>query len=318
MIILNAEPQDYSRTAFSLLSQAGTVIEKPVVQSDLPVAIKDIDAIIVRLGLRIDRKILESADRLKYILSATTGTDHIDMEAAKKKSIEIICLKGEESFLSSIPSTAEHTWALLLSLLRHLPQANQHVLNGGWDRQLFRGHNLAGKKLGILGLGRVGKQVARYALAFQCKIGAYDVREVEAVEGVEIFNTPGEMLRWCEILCIHIPYDTLTHHFLEQSLLQCLPKGAMIVNTSRGGVWDEKAVVGLLASGHLAGVATDVIQGEQDPNLRPENPMIQYARNHSNMIITPHIAGATFESMEMTEIFIANKFIKNIHGKNGN
>ena len=308
--IFNAEPEDYSRKAFAILQEVGEVEEALLNQEVLLQRIPEIDALIVRLGLKVNREVIEKGAKLKYILSATTGTDHIDMEAAKEHNIEVVCLKGEEAFLRSIPSTSEYTWALLLALLRNLPQAYQHVLDTGWDRQLFRGHNIAGKKLGILGLGRVGRLVAGYALAFGCELAAYDPFKTEWMEGVQRMEKAEDLMQWSEILCIHIPYDADTHHFLNENLMRLLPQGALMVNTSRGGVWDEAAIVRLLEANHLGGVATDVIEGELTSTQRNKSPLLRQAMHDARVLVTPHIAGATYESMEMTEIFIAKKFKK--------
>lgn len=306
--ILNAESEDYSRKAYQILRKIGKVREENFTQASLLENIENYEVLIVRLGLHVNREVLQRAHRLRYILSATTGTDHIDMELAQEKGIKVVCLKGEEQFLQTIPSTAEHTWALLLALLRHIPDASAHVKQGGWNRQLFRGHNLSGQKLGILGLGRVGKQIAHYALAFGCETGAYDPYQEDWPHApVHRFETPEELLQWCDILSIHIPLDSSNYHFLDKKLLEQLRKGAILVNTSRSGIWEEKAVVDLLRSGRLAAVATDVIDHEQEPELRKKSVLLKYAQANPNVLITPHIAGATYESMEMTEIFIAEK-----------
>lgn len=312
--IWNAEPEDYSRKAFHLLGDVGDVQEELLDQAALLEKIPEIEVLIVRLGLQVDQAILRRAKQLKYILSATTGTDHIDMETATELDIKVVCLKGEEAFLRSIPSTAEHTWALLLALIRHLPQAYQHVIQNGWDRQIFRGHNLSGKRLGVLGLGRVGCQVATFAKTFGCETGFYDPAPSILMHGLQQFPSAEQLLQWSEILCIHIPYDKSTHHYLNYERLQHLPLGALLVNTSRGGVWDETALVRLLQADHIGGVATDVIENELDEVQRSASPLLQQAKKDQRILITPHIAGATFESMEMTEIFIAKKFRALIKG----
>ena len=318
--ILIAESQDYSRTAYQILCKLGRVTEKNLTQEELPAYLSTCEILIVRLGLKITKEVINAAPNLQYIASATTGTDHIDVQAAARKGIEIVCLKGETDFLENIPSTAEHTWGLLLSLLRHIPQANEHVRNGGWDRQKFRGNNLSGKKLGILGLGRVGRQVARYALAFGCEVAAFDPNiEYWPNNKISQFQSPTDLLRWCDILCIHIPLNKQTHQFLNKNILSQIKRGALVINTSRSGVWDEVGLVELLESDKIAGVATDVVLNEQDATIRSQGPLLQYARHHDNIIITPHIAGATFESMERTEIFIAERLTKLIrHALKGN
>lgn len=312
--ILNAEAEDYSREALQILLQIGTVDEKNLTQGELLDNIAPYTIVIVRLGLKVDKAVIDKATHLRFIVSATTGTDHIDVEYAAQKGIQIVCLKGETDFLQSIPSTAEHTWALLLSVLRNIPAAYRHVLEGAWERHLFRGHNLSGQKIGILGLGRVGRQVARYAGAFGCDTGAYDAYLKEwPMPEVARFHNATSMLQWCDILCIHIPYSADNHHFLNRTMLAHLKTGAVVVNTSRSGIWDERAIVELLQSHQIVALATDVIDNEQTPSLRTESPLLQYAHDNPQVLITPHIAGATFESMHMTEVFIAKKLINLIN-----
>jgi D-3-phosphoglycerate dehydrogenase / 2-oxoglutarate reductase len=312
MRILNAEPQDYSRKAYSLLSQHAEVVEEHLTQQQLTSTIKDFDVVIVRLGLRLDKAILSNAVRLKYILTATTGTDHIDVEEASARKIQIISLKNEIDFLDSIPSTAEHTWALMLSLLRKLPDAFHDVKAGQWDRQKFRGNNLRNKKLGIIGLGRVGKQVARFGLAFGTQVGAYDPFQSNWIGDVVKFEHETDLLTWADIISVHIPLDSRTENFLDREKLTQVKRGALLINTSRAGVWDENAVADLLAAGHLGGVATDVVSNEQDDSQRMKGPLLTKINDFKNLIVTPHIGGATYESMEMTEVFIAEKFLRTL------
>ncbi|MEQ9412881.1 MAG: NAD(P)-dependent oxidoreductase, partial [Cyclobacteriaceae bacterium] len=206
-----------------------------------------------------------------------------------------------------IPSTAEHTWALLLALMRNLPSAVNSVKQGNWDRDQFKGNNLSGKRLGIIGLGRVGKQVAHFAKAFKCEVGSYDPYQNRWLGFVQQFSSLKELVRWAEIVTLHIPYSIETHHFIGKELLSSFNKGSILINTSRGGVWDESEVSALVKSGYLAGVATDVLEFELEDTKRPSSPLLKLMASNQNVLITPHIAGATFESMELTEIFIAQK-----------
>ncbi len=312
--ILNAEPKDYSRQAFEILSTVGKIKETSLTQESIIDELEDIDALIVRLGVHVTKKVLDSAPRLKYVISATTGTDHIDVQECEARSIRVICLKNEQEFLRTIPSTSEHTWGLLLSLLRKTPFAFDSVRKGEWSRQEFRGNNLLGKTVGILGLGRIGQHVARYALAFGCKVIAYDPSPLSWVEGVKRKSSVEKLLSSSEILLIHIPFDDNTKQYLNQEKLTLLPHGAVVINTSRSGVWDEVAVLDMLQSGRLGAVATDVLSGEQDGISLVNHPMIVYAKSAKNLLITPHIGGATLESMHMTEEFIAEKFVKVLEG----
>ena len=307
--ILNVEPINFSNEARSILQSIGELVEKEVRSRDeLINLVKDFDVLIVRLRFQIDKKILKNAPRLKVIVSATTGLDHIDLDFAKSRGISILSLKGESEFLRSIPATAEHTWALLLSLVRKIPWAFDDVKRGHWNRDNFRGHDLEGKKLGVLGFGRIGEKVAKYALAFNMEIGAYDPYRKEWPDYVKRFHDIENFLKWLDILTIHIPLNNDTRCFVDRRKLIQMRKGSLIINTSRGDVIDEKALVDLLKSGHIAGAALDVVSGETTGSI--SHDLILYASNNQNLIITPHIGGATQESMWKTEVFMAKKLRK--------
>ncbi|MEO7310324.1 MAG: NAD(P)-dependent oxidoreductase [Chitinophagaceae bacterium] len=308
MNILIAEPENYSHTAIEMYATVGNVVQLPDLNVPLEAVIAHFEVVVLRLGYVIDKGMLQKASKLRYIISPTTGLDHIDEVAAAEKGISIISLRGEASFLSAIPSTAEFTWTLLLALLKRLPDAVQHVIEGGWNRNLYKGNNVKGKKIGILGLGRVGKQVGGYALAFGMEVMAYDTDPSQLMSGIKMAATPEELFSWSQILCIHIPALN-NDGYISANLLQLLSLGAFVINTSRGSVWDEAAVATLLQNHHLGGVATDVLGGEMNEVTRKSNPLLSIAGKLPNLIITPHIAGATFESMAATEDFVSRKFM---------
>ena len=307
MNILITEPEGYSSHAIALYKRLGHVWLLPDTGKPLHKAIADADAVVIRLGYLFDNQILTTAEKLRYIISPTTGLDHIDLEAAAAKNITIISLQGESQFLASIPSTAEFTRGLLLALIRQIPAAAQHVSTGGWNRNLFKGQNLNGRKLALLGLGRVGKQVATYAKAFGMRIMAYDPAAAEWPARVQKAENPEDLFTWGDILSIHIPLAG-NEGFVSPMLLHRLKKGAFVINTSRGKVWDEACVAGLLSNGYIGGIATDVLDGEMGEISLQKNPLLALAGKGYNLIITPHIAGATHESMKATEDFVAEKF----------
>ena len=304
--ILNAEPENYSAEAASVLATLGEVVNGPMQRAELMAALPQVDVLIVRLGHQVDRQVLDSAGCLKVIGSATTGLDHIDLEAAHSRGIAVLSLRGETEFLRTVPATAEHTWALLLALVRHIPAASQSVRSGHWDRDRFRGHDLAGRTIGILGLGRIGERVAAYANAFDMKVSAYDPERKIWPANVERMQTQSELLARSQILSIHVPLNPSTQSLIGASELERLPRGAFLINTSRGQVIDEAALLRALESGHLAGAALDVLSEERSHSLMA-SPLIRYAQDHANLLITPHIGGATYESMAMTEIFMAKR-----------
>ena len=307
--ILNVEPQGYCDDARLILNKVGQVVEDCLNREDLIRQLHAYDVLITRLAHQVDREVIDSGTRLRAIVTATTGLDHIDVDYADARGIAVLSLRGEFEFLRTICATAEHTWALLLALLRRIPQAFTSVLEGNWNRNEFRGNELNGKLLGILGLGRVGRQVADYGLAFGMKVAAYDPYATEWVDGVERVAKLHDLLRRGNVISLHLPLNGETQQLIGDSELTSLPSGSILVNTSRGELLDEMVLVRALETGHLAGAALDVIQHERNPDKLFSSPLLSYARTHDNLLITPHVAGATHESMSRTEVFMAGKLV---------
>ena len=308
--ILNAEPLGYSPQAGSLLATLGKVIAKEMSRSQLLDELGDYDVLIVRLANQIDREVIDAGPRLRAIVTATTGLDHIDVAYAQAQGIAVLSLRGETEFLKEVRATAEHTWALLLGLLRNIVPAATAARRGFWERDAFRGHELFGQRLGIVGLGRLGEKVARYGQAFGMAVAAFDPFLRDWVDGVRRQANLNDLLASSNILSLHIPLQDETVGLIGAAELAMLPRGAVLVNTSRGRIIDEKALIGALASKHLAGAALDVICGEGTNDNRVASKLLEYAATHDNLLVTPHIGGATHESMAKTEIFIAHKLTK--------
>lgn len=312
--ILNIEPFNYSPEARAILQQLGEVTEAPLDRHELIGRLVDYDVLIVRLAQQIDREVIDAGQRLKVIVTATTGLDHIDVSYARAQGIAVLSLRGEMAFLRTITATAEHTWALLLALVRHIPAAAAAVQLGGWDRDAFRGHDLADKRLGILGLGRIGEKVARYGLAFAMKVLAYDPVARDWPEYVTPCASMEELLTQSDVLAVHVPLTAETQNLIGSRELALLPPGALLLNTARGEVLDETALVQALLSGQLAGAALDVIAHEREVEQRNNGLLLNYARTHDNLLITPHLGGATYESMAKTEVFMAQKLTNFLNG----
>ena len=305
--ILNAEAVNYSETARHILESVGHVDEKDLDRADLLACIPSYDALIVRLRNQIDREVIDAGGRLKAIVSATTGLDHIDVAYAHQKGIAVLSLRGQTDFLRTIPATAEHTWALLLALVRRIPWAFGSVLAMEWDRDRFKGHDLCKQRLGLLGMGRIGSIVARYARAFGMQILAYDPDPLEQPEDVIFCPTMDDLFTRSDILSIHIPLNAQTYRLIGKTELSRLPRHAILINTSRGDILDEAALLDALKTGTLAGAALDVISEERANTADARKHLLDYASTHTNLLITPHIAGATYESMASTEIFMAHQ-----------
>jgi D-3-phosphoglycerate dehydrogenase len=261
-------------------------------------SISECDACLTRLTPRLDREILQHAHKLRVIAFPATGRDHIDLEYAEERCIAILSLKDDTEFLNQITATAEMAWALMLATIRHLPWAFEAAKAGLWrGRGLPRGHQISGMTLGILGYGRLGRIVGQYGKAFRMRVLANDLREVEPEAGVTMVHLD-TLLRESDIVSIHIHLQG-NEGFVDRDLFAKMKPGAVLVNTSRGGVIDEKALIEALQSGRLSGAGLDVIDGEWQPDLT-QHPLIRYARENQNLVISPHIGGVTVEAQAMT------------------
>ena len=231
--------------------------------------------------------------------------NHLDKDAIAERDITLISLRGHEDFLKTIPSTAEFTWALLLNLLRKIPSSISHVEEGNWDRELFKGYQLYGKKIGLVGLGRIGNIVARYAQAFGMVVEYVDPN----VENTQYIRkmTIEDLVIDVDILSIHVHSDASNHNLIDAEIISKLKEGAYLLNTSRGEIWDEQAVVDSVLSGKLSGVGTDVVVNETTG--REQSP-IWKARNHPNILLTPHIGGASYDAMWQCEEFTQNLLLE--------
>lgn len=312
--ILNAEPAGYDADARAILEGIGEVEERSLTREELLREVKDYDILIVRLAHEIDREVLDAGTRLRAVVTATTGIDHVDTDYAGTRGVRVLSLRGETEFLRDVSATAEHTWALLLALMRRIPAATASVKEGAWDRDAFRGRELGGRRLGLVGFGRLGRMVAGYGLCFGMHVAAYDPLPGDHVEGVDRPSTLNELLRSTDVLSLHAPLTAETEELIGDAELGLLARGAVLLNTSRGGLVDEPALIRALETGHLAGAALDVMCGERHHG-RERSELVAYARSHDTLLLTPHIGGATEESMARTELFMARKLAEFIAGR---
>ncbi|MCP5463717.1 MAG: hydroxyacid dehydrogenase [Deltaproteobacteria bacterium] len=308
MHILIAESEDFSEEAKAVLSEFASLDFAQGEREEVLSKIKDCDAVFIRLKNKIDDAFFSTAAQLKFICTPTTGLNHIDLKKADEHNVQVLSLKGETEFLNNITATSEHTWALLLALLRHLPEASKSVLDGQWNRNLFRGHDLKGKTIGIVGYGRLGKIIAEYAKTFRMTVLVSDPHV--AKEDCPFKLLPlHEVLRQSDVVSLHVNLDEQTQGFFAEPEFTAMKKDSVLINTSRGELIDERAFLQALESKKLLGAAIDVVAGETGENTDwlKKHPLWDYAKKHHNLIITPHIGGASFESMAATEVFIAQK-----------
>jgi D-3-phosphoglycerate dehydrogenase / 2-oxoglutarate reductase len=314
--ILIAEPLDFSPQAVAILGAAGEVVQEPWPAERLPQAFQEFDAVWLRLAHRVDAAILGPRPRCRVLAAAVTGLDHLDLDACRERGVRVVSLRGETDFLKTVRATAEHTVALLLALLRRIPEAANAVRRGEWRRDLYRGHELHGKTAGIVGVGRLGTLVAGYLRAFGMRVVGHDPHTPFAPTVAEPMASLEALLAVADVVSLHVPYSTETRGLLGARQFAALKPGAVLVNTARGGVIDEAALLAALESGHLAGAALDVLDGE--PEVSPDHPLIQAARRRSDLLIVPHLGGNTWESLQKTEVFLAHKVVAALVGEAGN
>jgi D-3-phosphoglycerate dehydrogenase len=263
--------------------------------------------------------VLDASSKLAFVVTPTTGLDHIDLEHAKRRGIEVISLRGESAFLEDVHSTAEHAFALLLALARKVPAAHEDVASGRWRREPFIGFELHGKRLGVLGAGRLGRKVAGYGLAFGMEARAHDTdasQVARAPAGTKAVSLD-ELLSTSDVLSIHLPLNETTRGFVNAERLARMKSGALLVNTARGEIVDERALLAALENRHLAGAALDVLAGDavwNDTGQPPAHPLIAYARAHDNLVLTPHIGGYALDSILKTRRFVAQRFAERAKG----
>ena len=304
--IFVSESSRFSPEALRLLGSLGRV-ELADIQdrSEFLAKVGGADVLWVRLRHRIDAEIMEAAPRLRVIATATTGLNHIDLDEAKRRKIHVISLRDHQDFLRNIYATAEHTMALIFALIRHVPAASRHVADGGWNRDLFVGRELHGKKAGIVGYGRVGRMMAPRLAAFGMHLLVTDpVLEARSSEdGIEIASLES-LLAASDLVTLHVNFVEKARGFFGASHFALMKPNAWFVNTSRGELVDEAALLDALRKRRIAGAAVDVLSSEDSSGMGA-HPLVQYARDHDNLLITPHIGGCTIESTEKTEHFIA-------------
>ncbi len=269
-------------------------------KADLLAAVAQADALIVRSDTKVTAELLEHAGKLRAVVRAGVGVDTIDVGAATRKGIVVMNTPGGNTV-----STAEQTMTLMLSMVRHTPAADANVKAGKWERGKFLGTQLAGKTLGIVGLGRVGREVARRAIAFDMKVLGYDpilAPERAAQFGVESVPDIPTLLPRCDFLTVHVPGGAETMNLIGAAELAKMKKGARIINCARGGIINEQALADAIKSGHIAGAALDVYCQEPPP---ADSPLLQLP----GVVTTPHLGASTAEAQLSVAIEAAQLLI---------
>jgi len=258
----------------------------------------DADALLVRSGTRVTADLLTSASRLRVVGRAGTGVDNIDVAEATRRGVVVMNTPGGNSL-----AACEHTFALLLSLLRNVPAASADLAQGKWNRSRFMGRQLAGKTLGLVGFGRIGKEVAVRARAFGMSVLVSDPFTTESVvrEWDARLVPLAELLERSDVVSLHLPLTEETRHLIDARALASMKEGALLANCARGGLVDEDALLAALDAGRPGGAVLDVFEEEPPKNLR--------LLGHPRVVCTPHLGASTEEAQRSVAAEIADQVL---------
>ena len=312
--MLCPEPDSFSKKGLEFANQVVDLTAKTLTQQQFENLAPDYDVLLVRFNTKVGESILGINSKITAILSPTTGLDHIDLDAAKRHRVKIYHLRGQKRFLKDISATAELTIALMLSVLRKIPQGFEAVKSGTWELGPYRGNEVAGKTLGVIGCGRLGSKVSRVAVALGMKVIAYDPHITRFPSGVTERKSLASLLSDADIITLHVPLLPDTRYMIDSKEITQMKDSVVLLNTSRGSIIATQPFLDGLKSGKISAAALDVIEGEHEIESS-SHPLIQYASEHNNLLITPHIGGATFESVEKTDLFILDKYFRELKQK---
>lgn len=293
----------YQPENLALLAQHFHVRRRPSPAQDDAKVLSDVEVCFAPLGYRFDRAKMENCPRLLAIVTNTTGVPHIDLDAAADRDIAVVSLKDEQEFLGSITPTAEHAWGLLLALMRRTAWAHQAVLDGKWNRRPFGATAMLSRlRLGVVGYGRLGRMVARYGRAFSMQAQFFDPYVETGDDVAQKVDALVDLVAWADVVTLHVPATESTRKMVNGDMLARFKKGSWLVNTARGELLDEQALLVELVTGRLAGAALDVLDGEFAPGFDvATHPLVEYARHHDNLLLTPHVGGSTRDAWGETE-----------------
>ncbi len=309
--VLCPEPNSFSKKGLDYARSFSRLTAKTMSQKEFEKNATQFDVVLVRFNTKVGANIFGKESSVKAVISPTTGLDHIDMKSAKLNDIKVFHLRGKKRFLKGVSSTAELSIGLMLSVMRKIPQSFSAVKSGVWDTGPFRGNEVAGKTLGVIGCGRLGSKVSRTAVSLGMKVITYDPYVSRFPSGVEVKNSQSDLLRSADIVSLHVPLLDETRHLISHNEVSQMKMGVVIINTSRGAIIETNALLNGLNSKHISSAALDVVENEHLMK-GATHPLVEYACKHDNLLITPHIGGATFESVEKTDLFILENYYKSI------
>ncbi len=271
----------------------------------------EVELLFAPLGWRYDASFFSKLPSLRAVATNTTGVPHIDLDDAASFNIKVFSLKDEISFLETITPTAEMTLGLIILLARNIFPASKAVLRGQWRRWDYGGEKMLSRmSIGIVGLGRLGKIVARYAKALGMGISYFDPYVSLQGEGYCKRDSLKGLVQDVDVVSVHVHANKETFHMFDEEIFSHFKKGALFINTARGELVDSKALLSVLENRTLAGAAIDVVDGEFNESFSDimlEDPLIRYSQKNHNLIITPHIGGSTKDAWHLTQAHVINQ-----------
>jgi len=292
---------DLSADAVRILMAAGLEVDVKVglKPAEIEEIIGGYDALAVRSATKVNAKLLEKAARLKVVGRAGVGVDNVDLDAATRRGVVVMNTPGGSSV-----TVAELALAMILSLARHVPAATASVKAGKWEKKRFQGHEVAGKILGVVGIGNIGSVLVERAISLKMRAVAYDPfisPEAAAKLGAELVDLE-TLWRTADVISIHVPLTDQTRNLVNAATLAKMKKGAILVNCARGGIVDERALAEALASGHLGGAALDVFEKEPPAS---DHPLFAL----ENVVVTPHLGASTEEAQSAVAVAVAEQLV---------
>src|SRR6202171_5252506 len=272
------------------------VVQTGLSESQLVDLVPQFGALVVRSQTKVTADILHAGSKLRVVGRAGVGVDNVDVETATRRGVIVLNAPGGNTV-----STAEHAFSLLLSVARKIPPAEASIRSGKWDRKNFEGVELYNKTLGVIGMGRIGSELSRRAIAFGMRVIAYDpylsAARARSLQ-VELIDELDDLLSSADFISLHTPLTPETRHIVDLARLQKMKRGVRIINCARGGLIDETALAQALQDRHVAAAALDVFEIEPLPNDSP-------LRAAPNLVLTPHLGASTAEAQESVGIEIA-------------
>lgn len=268
--------------------------------------LKKLDILFAPLGYYFGKKFFDNCPNLKVIASNTTGHPHIDIKSAKLKKIKVITLKNDNLFLDQITPTAEHTIGLMISIIRRYNESFTAPLNYQWNRKILGGMKMISRlKIGIIGYGRIGRKVSDICLAMGSSIQFFDPYVSDHQPLVKKIKSLKNLVNTSDVISLHAPHEKNTENLISDKIFKNFKKGSFFINTARSELIDENSLIKNLKNGKISGAAIDVISNEFDPKfykIIKKNKLISYAKKNTNLIITPHVGGSTYDAWKETEM----------------